>query len=114
VRERRTETGGANLEGTRLGGLDLGAAKVTRIGRTIIGDSYFTSVSTGGIGMAPEFVRRERPRARLVPLLVPQQNVPVEVRSFERAKKKLYAWMRREEEGEEEKPAVVRSSLVSI
>jgi hypothetical protein len=49
-----------------------------------------------------------------VPLLVPQQNVPVEVRSFERAKKKLYAWMRREEEGEEEKPAVVRSSLVSI
>ena len=35
-------------------------------GRTTIGDSYFTSVSTEGIGMAPGLLRRKRP-ARATP-----------------------------------------------
>ena len=40
----------------------MGARRERR--RTMMGDSYFTSVSTGGIGMAPGLLRRKRPARR--------------------------------------------------
>ena len=40
----------------------MGARRERR--RTMMGDSYFTSVSTGGIGMAPGLLRRKRTARR--------------------------------------------------
>ena len=50
------------VRGGNAGGVRLGARRERR--RTMMGDSYFTSVSTGGIGMAPGLLRRKRPARR--------------------------------------------------
>ena len=50
------------VRGGNAGGVRLGARRERR--RTMMGDSYFTSVSTGGIGMAPGLMRRKRPARR--------------------------------------------------
>ena len=76
TRQRRTRRASAAegtgtrrevVRGENAGGVRLGARRERR--RTMMGDSYFTSVSTGGIGMAPGLLRRKRTaRALLVPV----------------------------------------------
>lgn len=71
TRQRRTRRASAAegtgtrrevVRGENAGGVRLGARRERR--RTMMGDSYFTSVSTGGIGMAPGLLRRKRTARR--------------------------------------------------